>query len=86
MFQILNSYGKHLEYFPIVLVTLLLITETELEKHALNMSCQVSIMVFTVLVFYLLILKFQKSRIFAFLICCFVWVILVYVKKKIMVR
>ena len=82
MLEFIRKYRSILDYLPMLLVTLLFVAETELEKHAVNTSCQVAITIVTLVVFYVLILKWKNTRIFAFLVAMTIWVILIYVKKQ----
>jgi len=86
MFETLQPYVDKLriclDYIPLALITILFIAETEIEKHAMNFSCQTAIMVFTVVVFIILITKLKQDRLLAFVIVIFLWLTLVYLKHK----
>jgi hypothetical protein len=73
---------KHLEYIPVVLITLLFIAETELEAHATNMSCQLCTTIIAVVVFYSICMNFKNAKNIALMISVLIWVILVYIKKN----
>jgi len=82
MFNTFKKYRQYIEFFPIVLIGLLFITEAEMEKSALNMSCQLTITIVTVLMFFLIVMKFPRSKGVAFIVALVLWIVLVYVKKQ----
>lgn len=75
-------FQKHLEYIPIMLITLLFIAEAELETHAANMSCQLCTTVIVVVIFYSICFNFKNAKNIALVIAVILWVLLVYVKKN----
>lgn len=82
---ITNFFSRHkhvLEYIPVVLVTLLLVAEVELEKHAVNLSCQLAITIFVLGIFFFFVSTLKSHRIIAFVICIVTWIALVYCKQK----
>jgi hypothetical protein len=76
---------RHSDYFPVVLVGLLFIAENELEKRYIHISCQTIISILTASSFFILILFFEFNKYTSALFCFFLWIILVYVKKNIII-
>lgn len=72
-----------MDYIPIILVTLLFISEKELEIHALNMSCQTIISLIAIGIFFITAIKFKKPKVFAFVIAVIFWIMLVCLRKNI---
>lgn len=82
MFAFVKKYRTYTEYLPIVLLGLLFIADTEIEKHAVKMSCQLTITIFTLLIFFIVAIKFPKAKIIAFITAFVLWVMLIYVKRQ----
>jgi len=82
MISFINKYKDYLEYVPVCLFGLLLISEYELEKHASKVSCQIAIMILVMGLFFLIVLKFRGGKIMGFSVCLAVWIALVYAKRK----
>ena len=82
MFKIFNKYKKYMEYLPLMLVGIYFVAEAEMEKHAVNTSCQLIITLITVIIFFLLLFKFRQHKIVALLVASALWVILVFAKNK----
>lgn len=82
MFEIFQKYKSILDYLPLVLVTVLFATESELEKHALNTSCQIATTIITLTIFYILVIQYKNDKIIALLVSLVIWFILIYIKKK----
>lgn len=72
---------NYTEYLPILLITLLFITDSEVDKHALSMSCQMVITIICAVIFFLIVIKMRKSKLLAFITAGITWVILVYIKR-----
>lgn len=81
----MSKYKSLFEYLPLALVSLLFITEAELEKHAINTSCQIAITIIVLVVFFSIALRF-KNKILAFCISILLWVIMVHIKKTILLK
>lgn len=79
---IIQKYKDYTEYLPIVLLGLIFITENELEKHALRTSCQISITIVTIIVYFTIAINFPKARIVALITAIALWVLLIYVKRQ----
>ena len=74
--------NKHLiDYLPLMLITLLFITETELEKRAVHISCQLAITIITLTVFFVIVINIQNSRTSAFIVALTIWITLIYAKQ-----
>ena len=82
MFELFKKCKNILDYLPLVLVTVLFVAESELEKHALVTSCQIAITVVTLSIFYILIIRYKNSKFFAVFVSIVLWFILVCIKKK----
>lgn len=82
MFEYFKTYKNLLDYLPLVLVTVLFAAEAEMETHALNTSCQVAITIVTLVIFYLMVIKFRNTKLFSLVVATLIWGILIYVKKK----
>jgi hypothetical protein len=80
----LNKFKPLFEFIPMFLITILFISENEIEKHVINTSCQLMISLITILILYLMIRNISNNtyKIFAFVLTGIVWVVLVYVKKN----
>ena len=72
------------EYIPIILITLLFISEKELEIHALNISCQTIIGLLALGIFFITAIKFEKPKLFSFFVAVIFWVMLVCIRKNIL--
>jgi hypothetical protein len=81
----MDKYKTLFEYLPLVLVGLLFKTEAELEKHAINTSCQIAITIIVLVVFFSIALRF-KSKVLAFSKSILIWVIMVHIKKTILLK
>lgn len=81
----MNSYKSLFEYLPVVLVGLLFVTDSELEKHAVNTSCQLAITIAVTVTFFSIALKF-KNKIIAFSVAVILWVLMVHMKKMYIVN
>jgi hypothetical protein len=77
----LQTCKRYFDYLPVILLTLLFATETELEKHAIFFSCQICIVLLTTILFFLLTLKFGSERKTAFAVSFVLWIILMYYKR-----
>jgi len=81
MIHLYNKCKYYLDYFPLILITLFFLTETEIEKHALHTSYQISITIITLTIFYIVTFRLKNNKL-AFFLALFTWVILIIVKKK----
>jgi hypothetical protein len=82
-----NFFQKHksiFDYLPMMLITLLFVAESELEKHAINTSCQMVITIFIMTLFYILVIYYKNTKTISLFVCCFLWIILIYIKKSYM--
>jgi hypothetical protein len=82
MFEYFRTCKNFLDYLPLVLITLLFVAEAEMEKHALNTSCQMVITIITLVIFYLIVMRFKNTKLIALIIAMVVWIVLIYIKKK----
>lgn len=80
--MIFKKYQKYFDYLPLLLITLLFVADAELETKAVNLSCQIVIMITCVSVFFIIALKFRNSKVIAFFIAVAFWLILVHIKNK----
>lgn len=81
MKEFIDKHKKILDYLPLMLLTLLFITEAELEKHAVHLSCQMVITIVCMVVFFIIAINIKNSRVLAFTIALFFWVVLIYAKN-----
>lgn len=81
-----KDFLEYFEYVPLLIITLLLVAEEELEKRALHLSFQIAIMIITATVFFALVLKFGNGKTFSALVCIVVWIVLVYAKKQLILK
>lgn len=81
MLEVFKKYKNILDYLPVVLITLLFVAEAEFEKHAVNTSCQISITIITLAIFYILVIRYKNTKFLALLVSLFIWIILIYIKK-----
>jgi intracellular septation protein A len=82
MFEYFKTCKNFLDYLPLVLVTILFVAEAEMEKHALHTSCQMVITITTLVIFYLMVMKFKNTKLLSLIVAVIVWITLVYIKKK----
>jgi hypothetical protein len=73
-------------HIPVIILSLLLISETELEKHGLNMCCQFCITITAVILFYVLVLSFKCSKNTAGCIAIMFCILAVYFKNSYVIR
>lgn len=67
------------DYVPMVLVSLLFIAEKELSNHALNVSLQLALTIFIIIVFFTILYQCQSKKM-AIIGSFILWIILVYIK------
>lgn len=73
---------KGFDYFPIVLIALLFVSETKLEEHAFHISCKLAITIACLSIFFLLVLKYENGKPIAFVVALMAWVLLITLKKR----
>lgn len=76
------NYRRCFEYVPLLLVTLLIVAEAELDHQAINISAQIIIMLVTATAFFLIIWSTSCQRWIAAAIAAIVWMSLVYIKQN----
>lgn len=81
MLHLYNKCKYYLDYFPIILITLFFLTESEIEKHALFTSYQIAITIITLTTFYIVAFRMKNNKL-SFFIALVVWIILIIIKKK----
>ncbi len=67
------------DYIPMVLVSLLFIAEKELSNHALNVSLQLALTIFIIIVFFTILYQCQSKKM-AIIVSFIVWIFLVCIK------
>jgi hypothetical protein len=82
LFDYFKICKNYLDYLPLVLITVLFVAESELELHALNTSCQIAITVITLVIFYMIVMRFKNTKMVALIIAIIVWITLIYIKKR----
>lgn len=82
MFELFSKFKKYTDYLPLILVALFFISENEVEKHALNTSCQISMTIITVAIFYIMVIRYKNTKLVALLATGLIWACMVYIKKK----
>jgi hypothetical protein len=79
----LKDCKKYYDYIPITLIALLFIAEeSDMHHHAIHNSCQICINIISIVVFYCIILHYEKSKVLAFVISLIIWIVLIYIKDK----
>jgi hypothetical protein len=78
----LQDCKKYYEYVQVTLIGLLFIAEADMHYHAIHNSCHICINIISVIVFYCIILHYEKSKVFAFITSLIIWIILIYIKDK----
>ena len=78
--KIPDNLKKLTDYVPLVLITLLFVAETELQDHALNISVQIALTIFIIIVFFTVLHQCNSKKI-AITISFVLWIILVYIKN-----
>ena len=81
MIHLYNKCKYYLDYFPVILITLFFLTETEIEKHVLHTCYQIAITIITLTIFYIVTFH-KKNNKLAFVLALFTWIILIFIKKK----
>lgn len=81
-----HIYKKFAEYIPVGLLSLILLSDSDLEKHSLNVCCQFSITITSIVLFYIVVLRYEKSKLTAFLWAMFFCVIAVFLKNRFIFR
>jgi len=82
----LQKCSRILEFIPFLLLPVFLLKDSQLHKHAINMSCQLMITVVVSVVFLLAILRFGLTRENAVLLSGMIWVTLIYIKQTFVPR
>jgi hypothetical protein len=67
------------DYIPMVLISLLFIAEKELSNHALNVSLQLALTIFIIIVFFTILYQCQSKKM-AIIVSFIVWIFLIYIK------
>jgi hypothetical protein len=78
----LNDFKKYMDFFPFLLVGLLLIKEEHIEKHAIDIGCQTAINIIIYVIFFIGLFYIQ-NKILIVMICIILWISLIYFKKNI---
>jgi hypothetical protein len=78
----LHDCKKYYDYIPVALIGLLFIAETDMERHAIHTSCHMCINIISIVLFYCIILHYEKSKVFAFFTSIIIWGVLMYIKDK----
>ena len=67
------------DYITMVLISLLFIAEKELSNHALNVSLQLALTIFIIIVFFTILYQSQSKKM-AIIVSFIVWIFLIYIK------
>ena len=86
MKELMNKCKGYLDYLPLMLITLLFIAETELEHHAVHMSCQIAITIITLSIFFIVVINIKDSKVLGFTVALTVWIILIYIKNRCLLK
>ena len=70
------------EYIPFGLFSMILLSDYELRKHSLNVCCNWTINIITIVIFYITILYFEKSKTSALIIAMLFCIITVFLKNR----
>lgn len=70
------------DYVPIALLLLLVVSDTDMEIHAISISYQIAMTIVAILLFFGLTLKYKYDKFVAFLIACLFWIIFIYIKHN----
>lgn len=81
MFATLGKYKKYGDYIPLMLIAILFMAENEIKNHTVQSSCQLVISLLTLLIFFLVAIKFKSGKYYGFITAFLLWVILVYLKN-----
>lgn len=76
-----KKFQPYFEYLPLMLIPLILISEDQVNHQAVSVSCKMSIIILTTMLFFLLIMKFRVPRHIAFMSVIILWIVFVHLKK-----
>lgn len=65
-----------------ILIGLFFITESELEKHAVHMSCQMSITIITLAIFFMVLYQLKLGKYIAMILAAVTWIIMITIKRR----
>ena len=86
MKDLFNYCSKLSEVIPIVLISLLFVSEINIHTHIKNvafwMSCQFIIVLTMLGIFFLLVGCLGYSKHFTLIICLIIWFLFIYVRQK----
>lgn len=70
-----------LDYVPMILFGLLLVADSEIEKHAINTCSQMTIVIITLIIFFTISI-YYKNKNLAIIISFMIWIVLIRCKKN----
>ena len=79
--SIYYKFKDYSEYIPLFLLGLIFISETEINKHAVIMSCNMLIYIVALIIFFIMIIEFKYKKSTAIYIVLILWCVMVYYKK-----
>ncbi len=82
MIDYFNKYKSYIDYIPLVLVGLIFLSESDLEKHAFKTGCQICITVACLTIFYICSLNFTNGKVVGLCLAAVLWLILIYLKRS----
>ena len=78
--------SKLSDFFPIVLISLLFVSEIDIHGHIKNTviwhSCQFLVVLLILGIFFLFVACYKYSKNVILMICLFLWFLFIYVKEK----
>ena len=81
---IIDNSSYYFEYVPIFLIFIYLSLKDEIHLNIFTVSLKFMITVFTVIFFFLLLVKFPKNKFLIFLFCSVLWIIFIFSKNKLL--
>lgn len=72
---------NYLEYFPLILITLLFVAETEMNNRLISTTWNIALMLIVIIILYLFLIILKVKKAVAFLVCILLWIVLIYVKR-----
>ena len=85
----LSLFKTFMDNIPFILISLIFITEAEIETYAFKTSCNLCITIISIVVFYAIYFNIKNNKnkkIIASIFAVLIWLILVYVRKNHLIK
>jgi len=81
MLNFIKTHKHKLEYIPLILISLLLVAEEELEHRTFHISCNLVFAFITIIIFSILVFKIKCKKYIAIALCIVVYFLLIHCKN-----